>query len=88
MKIFYGWKMVGAAIGLQFLQAALMHQAFGAYVATLERDFGWSKTALSGGAALMSVEAAVLGPVLGWTVDRFGAQHMVGPASSSSASVS
>ncbi len=77
MKIFYGWKMVGAAIGLQFLQAALMHQAFGAYVATLERDFGWSKTALSGGAALMSVEAAVLGPVLGWTVDRFGAQHMI-----------
>jgi len=77
MRIFYGWKMVGAAIGLQFLQAALMHQAFGAYVATLERDFGWSKTALSGGAALMSVEAAVLGPLLGWIVDRFGAQHMI-----------
>lgn len=77
MKIFYGWKMVGAALGLQFLQAALLHQAFGAYVATLERDFGWSKTALSAGAALQSIEAAVLGPLLGWIVDRFGAQHMI-----------
>lgn len=77
MKIFYGWKMVGAALGLQFLQAALLHQAFGAYVATLERDFGWTKTALSAGAALQSIEAAVLGPLLGWIVDRFGAQHMI-----------
>lgn len=77
MKIFYGWKMVGAAVGLQFLQAALLNHAFGAYVATLEREFGWSKTALSAGAALQSVEAAVLGPLLGWVVDRFGAQHMI-----------
>lgn len=77
MKIFYGWKMVGAALGLQFLQAALLHHAFGAYVATFEREFGWSKTALSAGAALQSIEAAVLGPALGWIVDRFGAQHMI-----------
>ena len=77
MKVFYGWKMVGAALGLQFLQAALLHHAFGAYVATFEREFGWSKTALSAGAALQSVEAALLGPLLGWVVDRFGAQYMI-----------
>ena len=34
-KIFYGWKMVAAATGMQFLQAGLMMQAFGAYVAVL-----------------------------------------------------
>jgi len=77
MRIFYGWKMVGAALGLQFVQAALLNQAFGAYVATLSRDLGWSKTALSGGAALQSIEAAILGPLLGWVVDRFGAQGMI-----------
>src|SRR6266581_9689392 len=32
-RIFYGWKMVAAATGMQFLQAGLMMQAFGAYVA-------------------------------------------------------
>jgi len=77
MKIFYGWKMVAAALGLQFVQAAVLNQAFGAYVATLSQEFGWSKTALSGGAALQSIEAAILGPLLGWIVDRFGAQGMI-----------
>jgi MFS family permease len=35
-----------------------------------ERD--WSKTELSGGAALMSLETAIIGPLVGWLVDRFG----------------
>src|SRR5690606_3000653 len=72
-----GWRMVGAAAGLQFLQAALLHQAFGAYVAVLSTERGWSKTALSGAAALQSMETALLGPVLGWFIDRFGAQGMI-----------
>jgi sugar phosphate permease len=77
MKIFYGWRMVGAASGIQFIQAGLLQQAFGAYVAVLTEERGWSKTALSGAAALQSVEAALLGPALGWIVDRFGAQVMI-----------
>ncbi len=77
MKIFYGWRMVGAAGVIQFLQACLFMQAFGAYVAVLSEERGWSKTALSGGAALQSVESAILGPVLGWLVDRFGAKWML-----------
>ncbi len=77
MKMFYGWKMVGAAFGMQFIQASLLNQAFGAYVAVLTGEMGWSKTALSAGAAMQSVEAALLGPLLGWTVDRYGAQGMI-----------
>jgi sugar phosphate permease len=73
-KIFYGWYMVGAGSGLQFLQAGLMTQAFGAYVAVLQEERGWSKTALSGAAALQQMEVAILGPVLGWLMDRFGPQ--------------
>jgi len=77
MKMFYGWRMVAAGGGIQFLQAALLHQAFGAYFAVLTEELGWSKTALSGAAALQPMEAAVLGPVLGWVVDRFGPQGMI-----------
>lgn len=66
--------MVGAGSGLQFLQAGLMTQAFGAYVAVLQAERGWSKTALSGAAALQQMEVAILGPVLGWLIDRFGPQ--------------
>jgi sugar phosphate permease len=76
-RVFYGWYMVGAATGLQFLQAALMSQAFGAYLAVLEEEQGWSKTALSGAAALQQMEVALLGPVLGWLIDRFGPKVFV-----------
>lgn len=76
-RIFYGWRIVGAATAIQFLQSVLMHQAFGAYVAMLGAEKGWSKTALSGAAALQSVESALIGPALGWVVDRFGARGLV-----------
>ena len=76
-RLFYGWKMVAAGSALQFLQASLMTQSFGAYVAVLQAERGWSKTALSGAAALQQMEAAILGPLLGWLMDRFGPQYLV-----------
>src|SRR6267378_2673537 len=76
-RIFYGWYMVAAGCGLQFLQSSLLMQSFGAYVAVLRDDRGWSKTALSGAAALHQMEAAILGPVLGWIIDRFGPQGLI-----------
>ena len=74
---FDGWRLVAAAAALQCLQAGLLHAAFGAYVAVLVEERGWSKTALSGAAALQSLEAAILGPLLGWVIDRSGARRMI-----------
>ncbi len=76
-KIFYGWRIVGAGGALQFLQSVLLNQAFGIYVAVLVEERGWSKTSLSAAAALKSTEVALLGPLLGWLVDRFGSQGLV-----------
>jgi MFS family permease len=77
VTIFYGWRMTAAACGIQFLLSALVLQAFGLYIATLGDEMGWSKTALSAAAALQSVESAVIGPLLGWVVDRFGSPVMI-----------
>ncbi|MCD8505026.1 MAG: MFS transporter [Burkholderiaceae bacterium] len=77
MKIFYGWKMAFAACGLQIIQSMMLHQAFGAYVAVLTTEMGWSKTSLSVGSAMLSMEAALLGPLLGWFLDRFGAKGVI-----------
>jgi MFS family permease len=71
-KIYYGWRMAAAGAGLQFLVSALLVQAFGAYVAVLSSEFGWSRTALAGGAAIQSI-----GPVLGWLIDRLGPRAVV-----------
>src|SRR5881227_2958894 len=76
-RLYYGWYMVGAGASLQFLLAGLMTQSFGAYVVVLQAERGWSKTALSGAAALQQMESAMLGPLLGWLIDRFGPQGMI-----------
>jgi MFS family permease len=76
-KIFYGWWMVAAAFGLQFMQATLLSQSIGAYIAVLREEFGWSKTALSGAAVIQQLEGALLGPFQGWFVDRFGPRGMI-----------
>jgi len=62
---------------MQFLLSSFLVQAFGAYVAVLSEQKGWSKTSLAAGAALQSVEGAILGPLLGWLVDRLGPRAMV-----------
>jgi sugar phosphate permease len=62
---------------MQFIQSTLFLQSFGAYFAVLLDDRGWSKTELSGAAALQQAEAAILGPLLGWIIDRFGPQWVI-----------
>ena len=69
---FRGWKVVGAGGLMQGLQAALFMHASGAYLVELQREFGWSKTALSGAVAMNRAETALLGPAQGWLLDRFG----------------
>ena len=76
-KLFHGWTMVGAGSLMQFVQGTLLLHAFGAYFAVLRDDRGWTKTELSGAAAMHQLEAAVLGPVLGWFLDRFGAAWVI-----------
>ncbi|MFM9971367.1 MAG: MFS transporter [Burkholderiales bacterium] len=69
--------MVWASFGLQGLQTGLLQQSLGAYVAVLREEFGWGKAALAGAAVIQQVENALLGPIQGWLVDRFGSQLMV-----------
>jgi len=70
--VFYGWWIVAAGGGLQMLQAALLGQAYGAYVVLLREEFGWSKTMLSAASSLREAESGILGPIHGWMLDKFG----------------
>jgi sugar phosphate permease len=70
--LFYGWRIVFAGAGLQMMAAALMGQAYGAYVVVLREEFGWSTTALSAASSLREAESGVLGPFHGFMIDRFG----------------
>lgn len=69
---FYGWWIVGAGAATQALGSGLLQQAFGTYVVLLGKEFGWSRTALSGAFSLARIEDGLLGPLEGWLLDRFG----------------
>ena len=73
-RSFYGWRLLAAAGAIQLMLGALLTQSFGLYVAAIGQEMGWSKATLAGAAALQSVESALIGPVLGWLLDRLGTQ--------------
>ena len=69
---FYGWYLVAAGSGIQLLVGALIEQSFGGYAAALTREYGWSRSALSGVYSVSRLLAGVLGPPQGWLLDRYG----------------
>mgnify|MGYP001956954460 FL=1 len=52
-------------------------QGLGTVLVSLERQYGWSRTALSGAFSMARVEGAILGPIEGVLVDRVGTRRMV-----------
>ena len=70
--MFYGWWIVAAAGGVQWLAGVLWMQSYGAYMVFLVDEFGWSKALVAGAFALTRIESGILGPLQGWLVDRFG----------------
>jgi MFS family permease len=77
-RTYYGWWIVAGAIGLQLLAAGLMMQAYGTYVAVWQAEFGWSKTAFAVAFALQRGLLALLSPLQGWLIQRFGPRRVIG----------
>ena len=74
---FYGWKLVGLSFFMLTLSSLVSFQGTGTFVVALERQFGWSRTLLSGAFALTRVQGAALGPIEGVLIDKFGPRRMV-----------
>jgi MFS family permease len=75
--IFYGWWIVAACAGIQWLAALTWMHSYGAYAVLLQQDFGWSMSVLSLAFALTRLESGLLGPFQGWLVDRFGPRRIL-----------
>ncbi len=76
-NIFYGWYLIGISSFMLMLMSTTVFQGTGTFFVALERHFGWSRTTLSGAFSLSRAEGALLGPVEGFLVDRFGTRTMV-----------
>ena len=75
-RVFYGWWIVAAAAGIQLISGAALGQAFGAYVAVLRDNFGWSTTSLAVASSLREMETGIIGPFQGWLLQRFGPRRI------------
>lgn len=71
-KVFYGWWIVAAAGGIQWLAAMTWMHSYGAYALKMQDEFGWSMGVISLAFALTRLESGLLGPFQGWLVDRYG----------------
>lgn len=76
-RFFYGWWIVAAAGGFQALFGALFFHGFGTFFVALQREFGWSRTLLSGAYSLARTEGGLLGPLEGVLIDRLGPRRVV-----------
>ena len=77
LRGFYGWKIVGVSMFLLTLMSVTTFMGVGTYLVALESRFGWSRTAMSGAFSLARVQGAIIGPLEGFLVDRFGNRTMI-----------
>ena len=76
-QVFYGWWLVGLTLLTLTAIITPIFQGLGFFFVALERHFGWSRAILSVPFSLSRVEGAILGPIEGYLVDRFGSRLMI-----------
>jgi MFS family permease len=76
-RLFFGWWVVMGAISVQALQAALLSQAYGAYLPVLQADLGWSATLFAGAFSLLQAIGGILGPLQGRLLTRVPPRALV-----------
>jgi MFS family permease len=55
----------------------IVHATFGTFLLPLTQAFGWSRASISGVLGLLSVITAVLTPLVGHIIDRYGTRRLV-----------
>lgn len=75
-RVFHGWWVVAASMGMQGLQALFFFQAYGLYAPFWMAEFGWSRTTISLIHSLHRTESGLLGPIHGWLIQRFTPQRV------------
>lgn len=75
-RIHPAW-IVLAAMTVCMLTASGLRAAFGVYIKPMEAEFGWTRGALSGAAAISLLLLGAVGPFLGRLADRWGAKRVV-----------
>jgi MFS family permease len=71
------WWLVIVGCITHAVNTGLSYFGMSAYFPSFEREFGWSRTAISGAFSLARIESGLLGPLEGDVTDRVGPQRMI-----------
>ena len=71
--IFYGWWIVAVSLVIDACKHGTFNRGFTLYILPIRNELGLSVTAISLAEMLGRLEGGVLGPVMGYLTDRFGA---------------
>src|SRR4051812_49527140 len=74
LGVFYGWIVLGCLCCAGFARQGPAVATLSIFVEPLTREFGWSRTALSGAASLGGLLAAIAAPLIGPVLDRRGSR--------------
>ena len=76
-RLFYGWYMIGAMVGIHWYFSAAFVYGFGVLFVPILDTFGWSRGVGSLTALFMQPVGGAVGPLAGYLVDRRGARPVV-----------
>src|SRR5947207_6166598 len=74
LSVFYGWIVLACLCCAGFSRQGPAVATLSIFVEPLTREFGWSRTALSGAVSLGGVLAALVAPLIGPVLDRQGSR--------------
>src|SRR3954452_16242954 len=74
LPLFYGWIVLACLCCTGFARQGPAGATLSIFVEPLTREFGWSRTALSGAASLGGLLAAIVAPLIGPVLDRSGSR--------------
>ena len=76
-RAYYGWWVLAASVASVALVAGTSFWSFGLYIDPLEREFGWSRWAVSGGFSIALLVGSLASPLIGRAVDRHGPRRVI-----------
>ena len=75
--MFYGWIIVGLALLANGMSSGPVWSGVGVWIKALELHFGWSRAQLTGAFSMAQLEGSIIGPLMGYLIDRLGPRRMV-----------
>ena len=76
-RLYLGWTVVAVGALAAFAEVAFYNPVLGVFIPEFEREFGWSRTEISGAVTVGSLVGAALAIYVGPLIDRYGGRAFV-----------